>query len=97
MAWDIYGNDLRRGYCEIHPWVQEEYPCSLCDVERRESERREKERCSLREQSLYTEEEVKKLAFDFYYDMSRQMKVPENLISENETNFEEWFNQHKKK
>lgn len=30
MAYDIYGNNLRRGYCEVHPNVHEEYPCSLC-------------------------------------------------------------------
>lgn len=30
MAYDIYGNDLRKGYCEVHPNVHEEYPCELC-------------------------------------------------------------------
>jgi len=30
MSWDIYGNPLRRGHCEVHPHVHEEYPCSLC-------------------------------------------------------------------
>lgn len=30
MAYDIHGNILRRGHCEIHPHVAEEYPCSLC-------------------------------------------------------------------
>jgi len=48
-------------------------------------------------QQMYHEDEVKKLAFDFYYDMSNKMGVPQNLISENTTNLEEWFNQHKKK
>lgn len=33
MSFDIYGNPLRRGYCEVHPQVHEEYPCSLCVVE----------------------------------------------------------------
>jgi len=33
MSWDIYGNVLRRGYCEVHPQVNEEYPCSLCYAE----------------------------------------------------------------
>jgi hypothetical protein len=45
----------------------------------------------------YSENEVKKLAFNFYYDMSRKMSVHENLISENFTNLEEWFEQFKKK
>lgn len=30
MAFDIYGNDLRRGHCEVHPTVHEEYPCRIC-------------------------------------------------------------------
>ncbi len=34
MAFDIYGNHLRRGYCEVHPDVKEEYPCSRCIGER---------------------------------------------------------------
>lgn len=33
-------------------------------------------------------EKIKTLAFDFYYDMSRKMGVPENLISENFDNTE---------
>ena len=33
-------------------------------------------------------EKIKTLAFDFYYDMSRKMEVPENLISENFDNTE---------
>ena len=33
MSYDIWGNPLRRGYCEAHPHVQEEYPCSLCCAE----------------------------------------------------------------
>ena len=38
MAFDIYGNNLRRGYCEVHPNVHEEYPCSLCCSESRRDE-----------------------------------------------------------
>lgn len=34
MAWDIYGNPLERGHCEVHPHVHEEYPCSVCMSER---------------------------------------------------------------
>lgn len=30
MAFDIYGDPLRKGFCEVHPQVNEEYPCSLC-------------------------------------------------------------------
>lgn len=45
----------------------------------------------------YSEEEVKKLAFDFYHYMCHNMDVSENLISENETNVDIWFEQFKKK
>ena len=42
---------------------------------------------------------ITKFAFDFYADLSRQMKVPENKISENLTHaenfFEKEFNQNK--
>lgn len=33
MSYDIYGENLRRGYCEVHPHISEEYPCSLCCLE----------------------------------------------------------------
>ena len=49
------------------------------------------------QERMYSEEEVKRLAFDFYYDMSRQMGVAENLISENATNVDVWFEKFKKK
>ena len=48
-------------------------------------------------QRSYSEEEVKKLMFDFYYDMSHKMNVPENLISENMTNVDVWFETFKNK
>lgn len=37
MSWDIYGEPLRRGYCEVHPHVHEEYPCSVCLQENNKS------------------------------------------------------------
>lgn len=33
MSWDIYGNPLRRGYCEVHPSICEPYPCHYCRTE----------------------------------------------------------------
>ena len=45
------------------------------------------------QQGSYSEEEVKRLAFKFYLEMSKQMKVPDNLITENYTNVDEWFEQ----
>lgn len=38
MSWDIYGNPLRSGYCEVHPDVHESWPCAHCMEE--EAERR---------------------------------------------------------
>ena len=49
------------------------------------------------DKNSYIEEQVKMLMFDFYYDMSHKMNVPKNLISENATNVDEWFEQFKKK
>ena len=46
---------------------------------------------------MYSEEEVKRLAFDFYYDMSHKMGVNTNQISENATNVDIWFYQQIKK
>ena len=33
MSYDIWGNPLPRGHCEVHPHVHEEYPCSVCIAE----------------------------------------------------------------
>ena len=30
MAFDIYGNRLTPGHCEVHPDEFGEYPCELC-------------------------------------------------------------------
>jgi hypothetical protein len=45
----------------------------------------------------YNEEEAKKLAFDFYYDMSHKLGVPEYLITENSDNVDVWFKKYKNK
>lgn len=42
MAYDIYGNNLRRGFCEIHPYVEQEYPCSICYQETEDRKRKER-------------------------------------------------------
>lgn len=50
MAFDIYGDRLRPGHCEVHPDVHDEYPCYLCLQEQGrdhydyEQQRREYER-----------------------------------------------------
>ena len=39
MAFDIYGERLEPGHCEIHPWMACEYPCPICVEKRKQSER----------------------------------------------------------
>ncbi|MGL4973379.1 MAG: hypothetical protein ACRC6H_09575 [Culicoidibacterales bacterium] len=39
MPYDIYGNDLRRGHCEVHPYVNQEYPCGICQTQREQNKR----------------------------------------------------------
>jgi hypothetical protein len=36
MAYDIYGEVLGKGCCEVHPWVNQSYPCSTCYDESRQ-------------------------------------------------------------
>ena len=63
MAYDIYGNNLARGHCEVHPWVGESYPCSLCyaesepkyDPRQKEYERAEAEHYAEMERAHYEE------------------------------------------
>ena len=35
--WDIYGEKLLPGHCEVHPWVHCEYPCPVCLSENEKS------------------------------------------------------------
>ena len=42
MSFDIYGNNLRRGHCEVHPHVHEEYPCSVCIAEASQREQQQR-------------------------------------------------------
>jgi hypothetical protein len=33
MSFDINGNKLQPGHCEVHPHINEDYPCSVCNSE----------------------------------------------------------------
>ena len=48
------------------------------------------------QQRSYSEEEAKQLAFDFYSEMSRAMKVPDYMITDSTILLERKFNQYKK-
>ena len=41
MAYDIYGNTLQSGHCEVHPYVHEEYPCSVCVAEKKQHDQQQ--------------------------------------------------------
>ena len=41
MSFDIFGQPLKRGHCEAHPHVNEEWPCSLCLMESEQRRRSE--------------------------------------------------------
>lgn len=46
MPYDIYGNPLAAGHCEVHPYVAAPWPCWECYAEdqyRRDMERRQQE------------------------------------------------------
>lgn len=44
MAFDIHGNHLLPGHCEVHPYVHEEYPCSVCFAESKAQRQRQRQR-----------------------------------------------------
>jgi len=69
MSFDIYGNNLRKGYCEVHPNVHEEYPCSLCYAERQN--KRERHSSQEPTESDFKEEELR-----------QQLTDKDNLIKE---------------
>ena len=57
MSYDIWGNPLPRGCCEVHPWVHEEYPCSVCMAEKRQREQVSQQS----EAEYYMQMEIEKL------------------------------------
>ena len=67
MSYDIYGNNLRRGHCEVHPHVHEEYPCSLCFMEnerhrqQKEAEDEQRRYYESQEQEYYERQHIKHL------------------------------------
>ena len=63
MSFDIYGENLRSGHCEVHPWVHESYPCSVCYSE--SSQRSEQRRSVEDEYRKYCEESRKEWEMSF--------------------------------
>lgn len=58
MSFDIYGNNLRSGHCEVHPNVHEEYPCSQCFMERQREDHRQAENDRQRAEEYDRQQEV---------------------------------------
>lgn len=54
MAYDIYGNNLRSGHCEVHPWVHESYPCSACYADNQRQEAEKEQQMQAAQHSLTT-------------------------------------------
>lgn len=64
MAWDIYGFNLREGYCEVHPDVPQPYPCIFCLQDIEYEKERHQQICEY-DQFLKTQE-------DLYYNEMEQ-------------------------
>lgn len=66
MNWDIYGQPLRSGYCEVHPWVGEEYPCGHClrEQEQYQREKEEYEQAMAKQYEQYCQDQLEQLVED---------------------------------
>jgi len=91
MAYDIYGNNLKRGHCEVHPQVAEEYPCSLCYAEhdrqeqnRQEQNRQEQEYYKQQEKEHYKQMEKEPTEIDMTVSREYLENKPESILQEAE-------------
>jgi hypothetical protein len=77
MAWDIYGNTLRRGYCEVHPDVPQEYPCIFCmrDIE---NENRQRDEQALID--AYHQEQMETIEREYHQDAELEI-VTDHLLT----------------
>lgn len=70
MGLDIYGERLRYGYCEVHPDVHEEYPCSVCieETQQQDAMQRDYERAM-------SEQHEKHLSREFEAYVDRELGI----------------------
>lgn len=73
MAYDIFGQPLRPGYCEVHPDVPEPYPCYVCLQEYAYHQQ---------EQEMYRQQEPEYSMEDEMKYLRRQRKIDQKLIEE---------------
>jgi hypothetical protein len=69
LMFDIYGQHLRPGYCEVHPDIPEEYPCSLCVIQDEGDAEayRQYEECMAQEAEEYYREELEQYTWDCWF------------------------------
>ena len=63
MPYDIYGQSLRSGHCEVHPDVHQEYPCYLCVTENQQRQEH------MTQQRQYEEEYYEQYCKDMIADL----------------------------
>ena len=68
MSYDVYGEILRKGYCEVHPDMDQPYPCDICL-------RGEYDRYKQSEESKKQEEEYEKKIIQDYLTMVETNKA----------------------
>jgi len=82
MAYDIYGNDLRRGFCEVHPFVQQEYPCHICcDNDRHYEQQRVERQSQEQEWNLALEHHHKCLMAEEFSRRYRLLLIAEKWLN----------------
>lgn len=54
MSWDVYGQPLRPGHCEVHPDTPAPYPCPRC-LDEQQAERDRDYQAQLEYEQLATE------------------------------------------
>lgn len=59
MAFDIYGERLIHGHCEVHPWNPMPYPCHQC--------REVKDAARLLDQQRHKDKEAKRRRYEKEY------------------------------
>lgn len=61
MAFDVFGNNIKPGYCKAHPWICEEYPCCECTEEQ--------------QAARYPREMMAQMEEDYYAGQMRQLEM----------------------
>jgi hypothetical protein len=59
VSWDIHGNPLPVGHCEVHPDQPEPYPCQVCQYEIESDRSRAEQEQAAFEEWAYSDGEAK--------------------------------------